>query len=309
MLTFWGQRQAGYCDRVTRRDFLRLGALGLGGLTLADVLRLRTLAGMASPRPRSVIMIWLFGGPSHIDMYDMKPDAPVEYRGEFQPIQTKVPGLDICELMPQQAALADRFSVIRNFKYRGDVEHIPPELLTGWTRSKPQRPAFGSIVSKLKGSPNGLPPYVSLMSGDALNFEDPSYAGVAHRPFTPSGPGLDNLQLSRHVSLDQLQDRKALLTAFDGVRREIDEQFAGYDAFTARALEMIASPRTRAAFDVAQEPESVRTRYGQCTQFLLARRLVEAGVQVVTVHSLNGRNWDSHQNNFSTSQYGQRVAS
>jgi uncharacterized protein (DUF1501 family) len=286
------------CNGLTRRDLLKVGALA-GGLTLSDLLRLRANGNTPSEAgPKSVIMIWLYGGPSHIDMYDLKPDAPAEYRGEFKPIRTKTPGLDICELMPRQALIANKFSLLRNMKYKGDVEHIPPELLTGWTRSKPQRPAFGSVISRFNGGRNNLPGYASLMGRGGESFEDPSYAGLAHRPFVPSGPGLDNLRLTQDVSLDQLADRRSLLRSFDTLRHDLDEGIAGYDAFTARAMEMITTTRARDAFDLEMEPDRVRSAYGPAQQFLLARRLVEAGVSVVTVHSLNGRNWDSHERNF-----------
>jgi uncharacterized protein (DUF1501 family) len=297
MLTITGSLSRS-CDGISRRDFLKVGALA-SGLSLGDLLRLRAQATTTdTPAPKSVIMIWLYGGPSHIDMYDLKPDAPAEYRGEFKPIATKVPGLDICELMPQQAKIADKFTLLRNMKYKGDVEHIPPELLTGWTRSRPQRPAFGSVISRINGGRNNLPGYVSLMGRGGVEFEDPSYVGLAHRPFVPSSPGLDNLHLVKEVSLEQLAERRQLLRSFDTLRQDLDESISSYDAFTARALEMITTSKARDAFDLNLEPERVRARYGQAQQFLLARRLVAAGVSVVTVHSLNGRNWDSHQGNF-----------
>jgi hypothetical protein len=231
-------------------------------------------------------------------MYDMKPDAPAEYRGEFRPIRTRVPGLDLCELMPRQALGADRFSLLRNLKFKGDVEHIPPEVLTGVTRGRPTRPPFGSVVSRLQGSRSGLPPYVSMMGREGLGFEDPSYVGVNHRPFIPNGAALENLSLSSEVSLDRFAERTTLLQTFDTLRRDLDPKQSGHDAFNAQALEMMISPRVRDAFAVDREPAQVRHRYGQATQFLLARRLVEAGVRVVTINSLNGHNWDSHQSNF-----------
>ncbi|MBL8793084.1 MAG: DUF1501 domain-containing protein [Planctomycetia bacterium] len=310
MLTFLGRSQR-FCDRQSRRDFLKVGALGLGGLTLADLLRARADEGKAASG-KSVIMVWLGGGPSHIDMYDMKPDAPAEYRGEFKPIQTSLPGLDICELLPLQAKLADKMSVIRNFRYKGDVEHEPFELLTGVTNTKLMRPSFGSVVSKLHGSRNNLPPYVSLMTPDIVraNWEDAGYLGLAHRPFFPTGPGLDNLTLTSDVPLDRLDDRKALLRSFDGLTRQIGDrqgELAGYDSFTARALEMISTPKARAAFDLDQEPTRIRNLYGKHTQLLQARRLVEAGVPVVTTNiplGNTGLGWDTHQNNFKAQRSG-----
>src|SRR6476661_4885543 len=152
MLTLWGPRR-GFCDHISRRDFLQAGALGLGGLTLADTLRLRARGGARSS-PRSVIMIWLNGGPSHIDMYDLKPDAPLEYRGEFKPIKTNVPGFDICELMPLQAKIADKLALVRNLKFNPNF-HDPVELFSGYRKpteaGRAARPDFGSVVSKLRG--------------------------------------------------------------------------------------------------------------------------------------------------------------
>lgn len=308
----WPQRDR---ERIPRRDFLQIGALGLGGLTLADLLRLQALGNprpdAARARAKSVIMIWLYGGPSHIDMVDMKPDAPAEYRGEFKPIQTNVPGLDICELLPLQAKIADKFAIVRNMKFQNfrQDDHSRIELQTGFFTG---RPSIGSIVSRLRrdaGLPDALPPYVSLThrAPDAnaaeseRMAEDPSYAGVAHAPFTPMGAGGNNLQLSAQVTRERLADRQSLLQAFDHARQEVDANMAGYDAFTARALELIVTPKARAALDVAQEADKLRGRYGEHAQYLLmARRLVEAGVSVVTVKWANSLIWDTHGGNFKT---------
>jgi hypothetical protein len=310
MLAFLGSKHR-HCDGLSRRDFLRVGALSLGGLTLADLLRLRA-EGKAGNESTSVIMVWLGGGPSHIDMYDMKPTAPAEFRGEFRPIATKVPGLDVCELLPRQAALADRFTIIRSFKYKGDVEHVPFELLTGVTNTRLLRPSFGSVVSRVRGRGTDLPPYVSLMTPDIAraNWEDPGYLGLQHRHFAPTGPALDNLTLADDVSLNRLVDRKALLAAFDGLSRHLDSpagSLAGQDAFTRRALEMISTTRARDAFDITKEPDRVRERYGRHTQLLLARRLVEAGVPVVTTNiplGNAGLGWDTHGGNFRALRQG-----
>src|SRR5438045_1214343 len=133
MLTFWGQRRR-FCDQVSRRDFLRVGALGLGGLTLADLLHLRVQAGQTGT-PRAVIMVCLAGGPSHIDMYDLKPDAPVDCRGDFKPIRTNVPGLDICELMPQQARIADKLALVRTVQFVEPMQHELQEVYSGFPRA------------------------------------------------------------------------------------------------------------------------------------------------------------------------------
>jgi hypothetical protein len=298
---------------ISRRRFFQIGALGLGGLTLADLLRLQARGAVQeSGRPKSVIMVYLPGGPSHIDTYDMKPDAPVEIRGEFRPIRTNVPGIDVCELMPLQTRIADKLAIIRGFRAPGG--HDSRELTTGF-RNGGNRPAFGSVVSRVQGDQlTGLPPYVSLIQETNLPFgEEPAYLGAAHAPFAIRGPGMANLTLARAMTVDRLDNRVALLRSFDSVRREADQQ-RGLDPFTARALEMITTTRTRDAFDLRREPARVRDRYGRLEgsqQFLLARRLVEAGVRVVTLcggwqngggpgSSSSLGNWDTHDNNFPT---------
>ena len=159
MITLWGQGRA-YCDGVTPRDFLRLGALGLGGFTLADLLRHEAQGGEQA-RPKSVIYVVLGGGPSHIDMYDLKPDAPDEYRGPFSPIATRLPGVRICELMPLQAQMMDQFALLRGVR-SVENDHFLSEVYSGLPRGAGRRPAFGSIVSRRGGSGWALPAYVSL---------------------------------------------------------------------------------------------------------------------------------------------------
>ena len=292
MLSFPGRRRR-LGDGISRRDFLRVGALTVGGLSLADLLRIKAQAGGPAPG-KSVIMVFLHGGPPHLDMYDMKPQAPGEFRGEFRPIQSNVPGMDICELMPRQAQIMDKLAILRGLHFV--EEHSAHSLWTGYPE-RINRPAFGSVVSYLKGPHEALPPYVSLMNQPLS--EDPAYCGTAHRPFVPSGPGLENLGLVSGVSLDRLQDRKQLLDGLDTIRRDIDYRgaLAGVDAYTVRALDMVASTKTREAFDIGKEPQAVRDRYGTANEdFLRARRLVEAGISVVTL-VVGG--WDTHSNNFS----------
>ena len=298
MLTFLG-RPRRYCDGISRRDFLKVGALSVGSLSMADLLRMRAEAalapsgGRAPAADKSVIMVFLHGGPSHLDMYDMKPDAPVEFRGEFRPIHGNVPGMDLCELMPRQAQITDKLAILRGLHFV--EEHSAHSLWTGYPE-RVHRPAFGSVVSYLKGRQDGLPPYVSLMNQPLS--EDPAYCGTAHRPFVPTGPGLENLGLVSGVSLDRLNDRKALLSHLDTIRRDIDYRgaLAGLDAYTVRALDMVASTKTREAFDIGHETSAVREKYGPGNEdFLRARRLVEAGISVVTL-VVGG--WDTHGNNF-----------
>jgi uncharacterized protein (DUF1501 family) len=305
MLTFWGSRQR-LCDGVTRRSFLKVGALTVGGLTLADLLRLRAL-GSARPATsgKAIIMVYLNGGPSHMDLYDLKPDAPAEYRGEFRPIRTNVPGFDLCELMPLQARIADKLAVIRNMRFQ-QQGHTSPELYTGFVTGN--RPAIGSVVSRLRhdaGIIDALPPHVAL--GDGNHVPRPGFLGKAHEPYQP-GSRSTNLGLADGMTLGRLADRRALLRSFDGLRRELDDgrgSLAAVDAFQAQALEMVTSNRARDAFDLTREPERVRARYGTGTEYLLARRLVEAGVPVVTLTpenrnvpaGCNGQ-WDHHDHIF-----------
>lgn len=311
VLTFWGARRR-FCDRIHRRDFLRVGALGLGGLSLADVLRLRAQASPGS-KPRSVIMVCLAGGPSHLDMYDLKPDAPADFRGEFNPIRTNVPGFDVCEHMPLQAKVADKLALVRTVQFVEPMQHELEEVYTGFPKSA-QRPSFGSVVSRFRGGDSRLPSYVSLdyNTGTAA-YESPQYVGAAHRPLQLAGTtGVRNLSLTRGVTPARLDNRRGLLRSFDAYRREVDthRQSQDMDAFSARAFDLITSPKAREAFDLSREPDKVRDRYGskndkyiyvgtkpdspwEGDKFLLARRLVEAGVPVVT---LRAGGWDHHGN-------------
>jgi hypothetical protein len=314
MLTISSRQRGGKTCDVARRNFLKIGSLCVGGLTLADLLRLQANGAPAKrASSKAVIMVWLEGGPSHIDIYDLKPNAPAEIRGEFKPIATCVPGMEICELLPLQAKIADQLAIIRNMTFQNNDHRPPEELLTGFHNGG--RPALGSVVSRVQADADAsrlLPPYVQLESlhdpADRLSF--PAYLGAAHKPFVPS-KSLKTLELSPQVSAERLRDRRELLRTFDTLNRELDTgpgNIAGLDAFTAQALEMIGSSKARDAFDISREPEGIRARYGPATQLLQARRLVEAGVKVVSVSFVgveNGRKeacgfgggtWDTHGN-------------
>jgi uncharacterized protein (DUF1501 family) len=302
-----------YAGGLSRRAFLQVGTLGLGGITLADLLASQARGSAASPdgARKSVIMVYLPGGPSHIDLFDMKPDAPKEIRGEFQTIRSNVPGMEMCELLPRLSRIADKFAILRGFRTPGG--HDGTELTTGF-RPQAHRPAFGSVVSRLEGSTRrSLPPYVTLIEESNLPFgQDPAYLGPAHKPFAIQGPGMANLTLARGVTADRLADRSALLREFDSLNRARDYrgELGGMDAFAAQAMEIITSTKTRDAFDVTREPLAVREMYGTnpaSTHFLRARRLVEAGVKVVTLcggwmsngqSPANLSNWDTHEDNF-----------
>jgi hypothetical protein len=302
---------------ITRRDFLHAGALGLGGLSLADVLRLRA-QGRVSAKARAVIMVCLAGGPSHLDTYDMKPAAPADYRGEFRPIKTNVSGFEVCEHMPLQARIADKLALVRTVQFVEPMQHELEEVYTGFPRAS-KRPSFGSVISKFRGpgaseTARALPSYVSLdYNTGTASYESPRYLGGAHRPLQIAGTaGVRNLSLPQGMSRPRLDDRRGLLRAFDDFRREVDvkRESRDVDAYTSRAFDIITSPQAREAFDLSREPDKVRERYGnkddkyiyvgrkadspwEGQKFLLARRLVEAGVPVVT---LRAGGWDHHGN-------------
>lgn len=307
-----------------RRHFLQLGALGLGGSTLASLLQLQAQAKADAPVPaKSVIMICLPGGPSHIDMYDPKPGAPAEFRGEFSTIRTNLPGLNVTEHMPLQAQIADKISVIQGVKWLG--RHDPYELLSGYPsaqtgqiRAGEKWPSFGSVVSRIRGeradqNASAMPPYVNLNDIRTVPETDdpevPRYMGPEHGPFRPSGPGLANLRLPEGVSSSRLNERQALLTRFDQARRtaEASEKMQVLDEFQRRAIGMVNSGAVYQALDLEREDPKVRARFEGCTDLLLARRLVEAGVSVVTVAQGGVQRgpglpvfgtWDTHAENF-----------
>lgn len=295
MLTIWGDKQS-FCDGITRRGFLKIGAFG-AGLTLADMLRLRAQGGQTA-KAKSAIMIYLPGGPSHMDMYDLKPDAPSDYRGEFNPIATNVPGVQISEHFAMQAKMWDKLACIRSVVTVN--EHSDTMVMTGYSdqvNRTANHPSFGSVVSKVRTTNQEVPPFVSLRGG--TRGTEPGFLGIAHRPFSPSGPGNRNLSLNRDVPAERLEIRKQLLAEFDGVRKDIDASgtMAGLDTFTTRAFDMITSGTIRKALDLSREDKNTRERYRGCESFLTARRLVEAGVGCVTL-SIGG--WDTHSNNFQT---------
>lgn len=328
---------------MPRRSFLQYGTLALGGLGLGDLFRLRAQAGDAQPeagdsRPAglqapandpdtSVIFIWLPGGPPHMEMYDMKPGAPVEYRGEFQPIRTNVTDLHVCELMPLHARIADKYNIIRSIAHEfADHGGGHKRFLTGRLPKEPtgfvnDAPAVGSIVAKMREHRRaGVPNYISGADPgrdgvDVFSF-GAAYLGPSYVPFSiagdPSDPRFEvkNIGLNPQLS-ERLDERVRLLQGFDTLRRNIDRSglMDAMDRFGAQALELLTSDQARRAFDLSQEPESVRERYGRHAwgqRALLARRLVEAGSSFVTMVLENPYqsgvpwlksgvyNWDSH---------------
>jgi len=317
MWTIPGKARGGFCDGLTRRDFLRVGGLALGGLALPELLRAEARAGVDRSH-KAVIMVFLPGGPPHQDTFDLKPDAPAEIRGEFRPIPTAVPGISICEHLPRLAAIMDKVALVRSIA-DGRDEHAAHHCFSGYAPSvstqQGGRPSLGSIVSKLQGPVDpSVPAFVGL--SPRMGFApwsspgDPGYLGVAHSAFTPNGPDLANMTLHRQVDPPRMAGRKALLRQFDALHREADARGAieGADAFTAKAFDILTSRAMVDALDVTREDPAVRARYGRgdmtnvgdggpcCNdQFLIARRLVEAGARCVTLAF--GR-WDYHSNNF-----------
>ena len=327
MLTLFGKPRTRkrFCDGVNRRDFLTIGGSIVGGLSLADILRAEASAGIKHTH-KAVINIYLPGGPPHIDMFDLKPDAPAEIRGEFKPIKTNVPGVEICELFPKMAAMMDKFVIIRSMAdCHGD--HDAYQCMTGRKRT-PQTseywPGMGSWVSKVQGTVNqSVPPNLSLMyrTGEQ-RWGYPGvggFLGKAHTPFrlvesperknkragSQPASNSDDMTL-RGISLEHLQNRVQLLKSFDTINRDMDQtgQFAGVDAYNQQALGILTTSKLRDALDLSKEDNRVVEKYGvddpaferdgaprMVRNFCIARRLVEAGARVVT---MNFTRWDWH---------------
>lgn len=319
--------------QMNRRSFVKAGVLGTAGLGLADLLRSEARGSVKSQSGRqpSVIILWMRGGPSHIDMWDPKPDAPVEYRGEFKTIPTNVPGILTTELLPMCAKAQDKFSIIRSLHHH-DAGHSTGDQIcftgynTGPNPDENIHPSCGSIVSKQLGHLNPrLPAYVMIPKMNPGT--GPAYLGVSHKPFeTLADPAVKgpfkvpNFELAQGLTLDRMGDRRQLLTGFDAIRRELDAsgQMQALDRFSERAWGILTSVEAREAFDLDREPAKVRERYGFMPAFdpkasnrcgapawsqriLLARRLIEAGVRLVTVDC---RWWDTHVKGFESLRLG-----
>lgn len=302
MFTFHLPRRGSTCDGASRRDFLQAGFLGSAGLGLADLLRARA-AGAAAGRPssnRSVVWLWLGGGPSHIETFDPKPDAPAEYRSVVGARKTNVVGIELGGVFEQLAKRADRLAFVRSFAHRtsghGGGTHW---VMTGYdfpaadNGRAPIRPGLGAILARYRGASHphtGLPTYVRL--GGILG-DGPAWLGAACGPFDVGGRARRNLTPT--VTLDRLEDRRRLLRAFDGLDRQIDRSglLDGLDRFDVQAFDLLHR-QARDAFDVTREDARVRDRYGKAglgPQLLLARRLCEAGAGFVTLHH---GGWDMH---------------
>jgi hypothetical protein len=304
MLTLFGKPQR-YCDGISRRNFLKIGAVAAGGITLADLLRADAAGATRGAKARSVINIYLSGGPTHMDTFDLKPEAPKEFRGEFSPIATNAPGVEICELFQRLARVGDKIALVRSITGLRD-EHAPDQSDSGWSeqslRNLGGRPGVGAVMSKLFGPSTGAAPTFVSLTG----FGRPGFLGAVHGPYRPDGEGRANLTLNG-ISVDRLEDRTRLLQGLDRIRRDIDHRgmMQAMDSFNQRAVSVITSAELAAALDLSKEDPRIADmygyrqggRYGENSRFLTARRLVEAGVRCVTF-SWGG--WDTHGDNFNS---------
>jgi hypothetical protein len=303
--------------RFSRRQLLALGALPLAGLSLADVLAARQAQAAERRRDTAVIFFWLAGGPSHIDMFDMKPQAPEEIRGPFRPISTSLPGFDVCDLLPKHVPLADKLTVVRslhhNLSVHDDASHWVQTgypLLSARERGQ-QQPAQGAVVSRLRGPQRpGMPAYVCIP--EAYNsrqgfYQRAAYLGARCNPVDAGGePKLGNYRLPEFslpdgMTLERLAHRRGLAPLVDGLAKHVEAggELAAMTEMQRQAFELIAGPQAREAFDVTREPQSLQDKYGTHAwghAALLARRLVEAGVTFVTInlYEKDVDWWDDH---------------
>ncbi len=307
----FGGRSARYCDGASRRDFLKVGALTAFGLTLPDVLRMRAAAAAQGKEAKKTacILIWQAGGASHMDMWDPKPNAPLEFKGPFNAIPTNVNGVQFAEHMPYSAKVMDKTTILRSFTHpNAGHEQATHMMLTGYfpiLGGRNEMPSYGSIVSKMRGANRpGMPAYVTVPNTPTSS--NAGYLGVAYNPFSVDGDPsnsnfqVKNLALPGAVTEQRLVDRKALLGKLDTFAREADPSglMRGMDAFKGKAYELVTSADARKAFDISQEPAKLRETYGMNNlgqSCLMARRLIESGVTFVTV---NSGGWDTHSNNF-----------
>jgi uncharacterized protein (DUF1501 family) len=312
MLTFTVPQASRHCDGVSRRSFLQVGALGLGGLTLGSLMRAEAASGKKSNK--SVIMIYLSGGMAHQDTFDPKPDAPAEVRGEFKPIATRIPGIQFSELLPKLANCADKLTLLRAIVGQPD-EHSSWMSYTGVpqaTAKREHRPHFGSVVAKVQGQTHPvMPAFLDLsptMQHKPYNSPGAAMLGRDAAPVKVDGDEVAVMK-SLAVTAERLQDRQALLESMDTIKKHADRTNGlAADTFHDRAFEVLTSNRVVNALDISKEPQAVRDRYGKGSpkhmgdgapmwneQLLMARRLVEAGARVVT---LGYGFWDTHGGNF-----------
>jgi len=316
MLELLGERDGG-TGRADRRGFLKIGGLGLAGFSLAELHQRRAALGAAAQPKTAVFLFWMAGGPSHIDMYDMKPDAPSEVRGPFRPIDTNLPGLQVCDLMPRQALVANRMSIVRSITHdlavHDDASHWVQTgypLLNARQRGQ-QQPSQGSIVAAVRGANQaGLPPYVCVPEDYRRHlgfYQTSAYLSSRYNAVNAGGdPSLGNYRppdftLPPELTLERLSDRRSLMTSLDRFRQQAEqsEAYCSSDDSYREAFELVTGSRAREAFDLSREPESLKERYGRHAygqSALLARRLVEAGVTFVTInlYEKDVDWWDDH---------------
>lgn len=310
-------RSVRLCDGVNRRGFLRIGSLGVAGLSLSDIMKAQQTQAAGARSETAVILFFQAGGASHIDMYDMKPQMPAEVRGPFQPIATNQSGFDVCELMPMHARVADRMAVIRSIKHHLAVHDDATHWLqTGWpllnARQAGQRnPSQGSVISALSSPGDvAMPPYVAIPEDYRRHmgfYEGPAFLSTRHAALDAGGdPSLGNyrppeFKLPADVVMSRLNDRRGLMQEFDSLSRQLDREpaFRNLDDVQRQALELVTGSSVRQAFDLSQEAADTRQRYGQHAygqSALLARRLVEAGVRfvVINLYEKDVDWWDDH---------------
>ncbi len=302
---FLSRRTLANCEGMSRREVLQVGALSTFGLSLPAFLRAQSAAAAETPgRAKNCILLFMNGGPTHMDTWDLKPDAPSEYRGEFNPIETNVSGMQISEHLPQMAKVADRYSIIRSFTSpEASHERACHYMLTGY-RVLPtiEYPAYGSVVLREQGFKTKVPPYVAVPQ--TLRGGGPGYMGTVYQPFSVGDPGAQGKFTVRDVTSpvgdDRMKARAELLRAQDAKFRQNDpdRNLAALDEFYQRAYDLVNSPEAKKAFDLKQESEALKDRYGRNSMgmsCLLARRLIEAGTRFVTISQPG---WDTHGNNF-----------
>ncbi len=312
---YFNARQREGLTVVSRRSVLKASLAGIAGLSLPDLLRARSQAaesGKRLPDNRSVILLWMTGGPSHIDTWDVKPQAPVEIRGPFSAIRSKLPGVLLCEYLPKQAAMMDKLTIIRSVDARMS-NHEPNQVFqTANLDAEPRinseaekYPAIASVVAKYRGAANpDMPPSVVLNMQSRSHVAWAGYLGKQYDPFL-GNQASSLFTLPSGLDQDRVTTRHTLQQQFDRLRRDLDlsGSMAAMDRFEQQAVDIVAGRRAQQVFDLSQEPQAVRQRYGDhnwCQQALLARRLVEAGVSFVTIdlsnHGASGT-WDTHGDN------------
>ncbi|MDF1810854.1 MAG: DUF1501 domain-containing protein [Verrucomicrobiales bacterium] len=317
MIAIEGSSSSRLCDGKSRRDVLKLGALGMGGIGLPQLLRAEQNAGLRNSN-KAIIMVYMAGAPSHQETFDMKMDAPSGIRSEFSPIKTNVPGIEICELLPNLAKSMDKLVPIRSLYGAPNGSHDSFMCYTGKVGSTLNQigqpsggwPSIGAVTSKLMGSRDpAIPPFVGLAPKAGHppygSSGKPGFLGFGHGPFKPMNETANEMKLD-HLTLGRLNERKGLLQSFDHFRRESDRSglMEGLDDFHQQAFGMLTSSKLADAFDLSKEDAKTRERYGKgdaknvgdgaprnLEHFLLARRLVEAGARCVT---LNFGRWDFH---------------